>query len=91
MMTQFEIAVECDIDTMIAEGKMVAIEETSSFCPTIFLIGMEDGDGNFPFIAYDYYDRSYCGMGVVTPEEYAEHYKEALLMGAKIWEREEDE
>lgn len=90
-MTQFEIAVECDIDTMIAEGKMVAIEKTSSFCPTLYLIDMEDEDGNFPYIAYDYYDGVYCGMGMVTPEEYTEHYKEALLMGAKIWEREEDE
>lgn len=90
-MTQFEIAVKWDMDTMIAEGKMVAVETTSSYCSTLYLIGMKDENGNYPYIAYDYEEGCYCGMGIVTPEEYADHYSEAKAEGVKIWESEEDD
>jgi len=88
-MTQFEIAVKWDMDTMIAEGKMVAIETTSSYCSTLYIIGMEDEDGNYPYIAYDHEDGRYYGMGIATLEEYADHYNEAIVQGVKIWERED--
>lgn len=89
-MKQFEAAVKFDVSPMIAEGKMVAVETTSSYCSTLYLIGMKDEDGNFPYIAYDYDDGHYCGMGIVTPEEYADHYNEAKVEGVKIWESEDD-
>lgn len=89
-MTQFEIAVKWDMDTMIAEGKMVAIETTSSYYSTLYIIGTEDENGDYPYIAYDEEGR-YYGMGIVTPEDYADHYNEAIAQGVKIWEREEDD
>lgn len=90
-MTQFERAIKWDMTAMIAEGKMVAVETTSSYCPTLYLIGMEDEDGNYPYVTYDDDDGLYCGMGVVTPEEYADHYNEAIAQGVKIWEKEEND
>lgn len=87
-MTQFEVAVQFDMSTMIDEGKMVAVETTSSYCPTLYIIGTENKYGDYPFITYDE-DGHYCGMGIVTPEEYADHYSEAIAEGVKIWERED--
>jgi hypothetical protein len=89
-MKQFEAAVKFDVSSMIVEGKMVAVETTSSYCSTLYLIGMKDEDGNFPYIAYDYDNGCYCGMGIVTPKEYADHYNEAKVEGVKIWESEDD-
>lgn len=85
-MTQFEIAVKFDMDTMIAEGKMVAVETTSSYCSTLYIIGIEDEVEGYPYITYDK-EGDYCGMGMVTPKEYADHYNEAIVQGVKIWER----
>lgn len=90
-MTQFEIAVKFDMDTMIAEGKMVAVETTSSYCSTLYIIGIEDKNEGYPYIAYNNERGQYCGMGMVTPEEYADHYNEAIAQGVKIWESEEDD
>lgn len=89
-MTQFEVAVKWDMDTIIGEGKMVAIETTRSYCPTLYIIGAEDTNGNYPYITYDE-EGKYCGMGMVTPEEYADHYNEAIAEGVKIWESEEND
>lgn len=89
-MTQFEVAVQFDMSTMIDEGKMVAVETTSSYCPTLYIIGTEDKDGDYPFIAYTE-EGDYCGMGMATPEEFADHYNEAKVEGVKIWEREEND
>lgn len=87
-MTQFEVAVQFDMSTMIAEGKMVAVDTTSSYCPTLYIIGIEDEVEGYPYITYDE-KGDYCCMGMVTPKEYADHYNEAKEEGVKIWERED--
>jgi hypothetical protein len=69
---------------------MVAVETTSSYCSTLYIIGIEDKNEGYPYIAYDE-EGKYCGMGMVTPEEYADHYNEAIVQGVKIWERKEND
>lgn len=89
-MTQFEQAIKLDMLTMIEEGKMVAVEITSSYYPTFYIIDTEDKYGNYPYIVYDE-EGCYVGMGMCTTEEYLDHYSEAKAENVKIWESEEDD
>lgn len=86
-MTQFEKAVFL-VREQIEEGKVIAVEETSSFLATIYVIPYNPKDDHL-YVTYK--GGAYEDMHSCSRAEMREHYDEAKAEGVKIWEREEND